>query len=63
MGDRGTDPRGRVLRRVLVALEGNPSVLLGQDSVRSVELSLGDFLMVPEVPYWSGGSLGYVWGL
>ena len=55
--------RQRVLRRVLVALEGNPSVLLGQDSVRSVELSLGDFLMVLEVPHWSGGSLGYIWGL
>ena len=52
-----------MLRRVLVALEGNPSVLLGQDSVRSVELSLGDFLMVLEVPHWSGGSLGYIWGL
>ena len=64
MGGRDTDPRGKeVLRRVMVILAGNPSVLLDQDSVRSVELSLGEFLMVLEVPHWSGSSLGYIWGL
>ena len=47
----------------MVVLAGNPSVLLDQDSVRSVELSLGEFLMVLEVPHWSGSSLGYIWGL
>lgn len=52
-----------MLRQVLVALEGNASVLLGQDSVRSVELSQEDFLMVVEVPHPSGGSLGCIWGL